>query len=52
MRTSIYILTFLLPLKGTLTACPDTLTSETLKQIQDRLENKARALFPLALTSI
>lgn len=41
MRTSIYILAFLLPLQGAIAACPDTLTPETLKQIQDRLENKA-----------
>lgn len=41
MRTSIYILAFLLPLQGALAVCPDTLTSETLKQVQDRLEGKA-----------
>lgn len=41
MRTSIYTLVFLLLLQGAIAACPDTLTPETLKQIQDRLENKA-----------
>lgn len=46
MRTSIYVLAFLLPLTGALAVCPEpnTLTPEVLKQIQDRLKNDKKDL--------